>query len=1014
MKLFKLVPGLGLVCLAVLLLNTAPVPSRSVSDIHASSRWQSGVFFEQNVGQERNDVSFVAHSREYDLLLGRSRILFKARGKEEDVPVGLEHLANDLDIRGETRLPTVVNYYVGPDPHNWHSGIPTFGRVVYQNVFSGIDLLFYEKDGNTEFDFQLAPGADPEQIRLRLSKPYAIAGEDLLLGSGSWMRIRKPRAYQMIGGREREVAADYVIENDELRIRTGEYDRSRSLVIDPVVLYQGIVPNPETLSLGNGSVASDSQGSAYELGIASGGVRGPFYCVVTKFSSSGTSVYQTAYGPVGLGTCNAIAADGQGNAYITGPGSGFPITQGVVEPTSGSAFVAKFTSTGQLSYSTYVGGSDSDIAKGIAVDPNGNAYVTGSTVSNDLPLANAFQSALDGSSDAFVSVLNPTASAFVYSTYLGGGSTDQGTGIAVDSTGEAYVTGLTGSTDFPLKNPLLSSCVSPCDSPFLTKFDSTGSALVYSTYVDLVGYLSNGPGIALDQAGNAFVGAGAYIASVSPSGTLNFLEGLPVTAEPGACGVGVDAAGNAYLGCSGGLKASHNPMQQSGNSFLGSFTNSGTLIYSTPIDGVVTGVAGAESGNVYLTGTITGESYVSVNMTQSPTGSVAFISKISGQGGPALAYIPPSLAFGYQQIGVTSQPLALTFEDLASSGTLDLSSIVVSGPGFAPGTSTCGPTLTAAGSTGATCTYSVTFTPQDANLATGAITIADNSAGSPHVIPLSGQGAVPAAGLNPATLSFPNTVVGQSSQFQPVTLTNTGHTTLSISRLSISGDFSESNSCSSQVNAGQDCTIDVAFTPTAAGNRSGTITISDNASNSPQTIPLSGTGVSEALNLQTQSGSSSSATVQAGQTANYSLEIGGAGFSGMATLSCKGAPTGSNCSVPSSVSVTGNSATPFSVSVTTTSRTMGLLSPTMPSVRWLWATILPGMVLLPIARCGKKLRFGKRLLPIALLTFVCSCGGGTNSQNSNPNGTPAGTYQLTVTAQSGSLSQSMQLTLKVQ
>src|SRR6516225_12211708 len=174
-------------------------------------------------------------------------------------------------------------------------------------------------------------------------------------------------------------------------------------------------------------------------------------------------------------------------------------------------------------------------------------------------------------------------------------------------------------------------------------------------------------------------------------------------------------------------------MQPSGNSFLGSFTNSGTLIYSTPIDVVVASVAGAESGNVYLTGNIrTDEGYFSVNMTQSPSGSLAFISKISGQGGPALAYMPPSLAFGYQQIGVTSQPLTLTFEDLASSGTLDLSSIVVSGPGFAPGTSTCGPTLTAAGSTGATCTYSVTFTPQDANLATGAITIADNSAGSPH------------------------------------------------------------------------------------------------------------------------------------------------------------------------------------------------------------------------------------------------------------------------------------------
>ena len=466
------------------------------------------------------------------------------------------------------------------------------------------------------------------------------------------MRIQKPQAYQIFDGHQREVSANYVVKNGELRIGVGEYDRSRSLIIDPSVLYQGFAPGPGTLGSSIVAVAGDAAGNAYLAGLTGVGPNGPFNCAITKLSSTGTLVYQTIYGPVGLGNCNAVAADTQGNAYITGLAIGtIPTTAGVVEPTcpgKTDAFAAKFNTSGQLVYATCVGGSAQDSGAGIAVDQNGNAYLTGTTTSNDFPLVNPFQSSLNGPSDAFVSVLNPTASAFVYSTYLGGSSSDQGFGIAVDSAGEAYVTGGTSSTDFPLKNPLLSSCTGSC--PFLTKFDSAGSSLVYSTYLAL-GLSNSAEAIALDQSGNAFVVTGAWIASVSPSDTLNFSEGLPIAAEPGtAVGVGVDAAGNAYLAASGALEAYTNPMQGSGTSFVGSFTNSGTLIYSTPVDGIVTGAAGAESGNVYLAGTIAnGGSYFSVNMDEPP--SLAFIAKITSQQNPALAYKPPSLLSGTSRSG---------------------------------------------------------------------------------------------------------------------------------------------------------------------------------------------------------------------------------------------------------------------------------------------------------------------------------------------------------------------------
>ncbi len=983
-------------------------------------------FFEQNVGQTDPGVQFIAHGTQYDVLFRPSGMVFKSkeesRGRgsgladQEEVFLSFAGARAGTKLEGSDRQLAVLNYYVGTDPSLWHSSVPTFARVHYQDVYPGVDLVFYAENQRLEFDVQIAPGSDPRQIHLRVEGTYSLSEDgDVLVGNPNWIRIRKPRAYQIFDGQERDVIADYVATDGQLSINVGEYDPARRLILDPVVLYQGFVPDTGPWSFGNTlSLAADAAGNAYLAGLVSAGLNGPFNCAITKIGPTGTTLYQTLYGPVGLGNCNAIAADGQGNAYITGlTFGGIPVTHGVVQSSfngGSDAFAAKFTGSGQLAYGTYLGGSGNDAGAGIAVDINGNAYLTGSTSSNDFPIANAFQSVLDGPSDAFVSVLNSTASGFLYSTYLGGNSNDQGSGIAADSAGEALVMGTTNSTDFPLKNPLQSSCGNPCRSSFLTKFDANGSGLVYSTYLNLPGGGIAGPGVALDQSGNAFAvlsGSNSVtLESISPSGTLNFSQSLTTSGGGTFLGVAADMAGNAYFGGDGNVAVT-NPLQPSGTSFVASYTNSGTLIYATPVDGTVTGLSGAEAGNVYIAGSAGDNgNYFSVNLSN-PV-STAFVSKISAQDAPALAYMPASLAFGYRQIGVQSQPQILTLKDLGTT-TLDLNSIVVSGPGFALNNSTCGPTLAAAGA--ATCTLSVTFTPVDGNPAPGAITITDNSSGSPHVIQLTGQGAVPAVTLNPTSLSFPDTIVGQSSQPEIMSLTNTGHATLTISRISISGDFSETNTCGSSLSGGQNCSISVTFTPTTLGSRVGTVTIADNASNSPQTVPLSGTGISGALNLQPSPGDSTSATVQAGQAAAYQLSIGGAGFSGMASLSCTGAPTGANCSLPSSMSVNASTATPFNVQVTTTSQTMGMLYPANLASRWLWATSLLFLVILPIGRGKKQLYVGKLGVPILLLLLISSCGGGSTS---NSNGTPAGTYQLTVAAKSGSIMQSMPLTLKVE
>jgi hypothetical protein len=307
------------------------------------------------------------------------------------------------------------------------------------------------------------------------------------------------------------------------------------------------------------------------------------------------------------------------------------------------------------------------------------------------------------------------------------------------------------------------------------------------------------------------------------------------------------------------------------------------------------------------------------------------------------------------------------------------------------------------------------------------IAVADlNSDGSPDIAVegadlLFNRPAGAEASLSPNVLNFGSQDIGTGSTPQQATLFNLGQAGLTINSIHFlgqqAGDFFETNNCGGKVGAGAQCAISVTFKPTATGIRNASLSVSDNGKGSPHTVQLSGTGLGVSLGLRIASGGSSSATVSAGQTANYKLTIGGAGFSGTATLSCKGAPTGAACMVSASVNVSATSASPVAVSVTTTSRTLGALAPSglRPSP-WLWAMGVLSLVVLPGGFARLKVRSWQLSLPLLLLLLVCSCGGGNSTSGSqvNPNGTPAGTYDLTVTAASGSLAQHVSLKLIVQ
>jgi len=380
--------------------------------------------------------------------------------------------------------------------------------------------------------------------------------------------------------------------------------------------------------------------------------------------------------------------------------------------------------------------------------------------------------------------------------------------------------------------------------------------------------------------------------------------------------------------------------------------------------------------------------------------------------GPDPILAPNTVSFGAQIPAVASLPVTVTLSNIGRA-TLAVSSITIVGPQSKEFTqsNTCGSSVDAGGS----CAIVIGFTAASTGVRQATLDIADNASGSPQMVPLTGTGAFPTVSVAPTSLTFPSQPVGTSSEPQVVTLTNTSAVAVTISQISYSGDFSESNSCIPALPVAGTCQISITFSPTLGGKRSGGLSIADNATGSPQTVTLTGAGTG--IGLVVASGGKGSATVTAGQTATYGLSIGGSGLSGATTLTCTGAPMGATCSVPSSETLSATTATAFNATVATTSRTTASLAPGHSTpAKWMWALAIFGLAFLPVGGRGRRSRF-KRTLPIFLLMLVCSCGGGggkSSGSQTNPNGTPAGTYPLVVTATSGATKESISLTLVVQ
>ena len=400
---------------------------------------------------------------------------------------------------------------------------------------------------------------------------------------------------------------------------------------------------------------------------------------------------------------------------------------------------------------------------------------------------------------------------------------------------------------------------------------------------------------------------------------------------------------------------------------------------------------------------------------------------LNGTGaGPGATFSSPTLTFTAQVPGATSPAQSVT---LTNTGTTNLviSTVTIGGTNagaFAKSSDTCtGATLAPSHA----CAVAVTFTPAAPGNNSAHLTFADNASNSPQSVTLNGTGSGPTVTLSPSSLAFSGQLTGTSSASQTVTLTNTGTSALTVSGIAATGDFSQTNTCGSSVGANANCTITVTFNPTAGGNRTGTLSVSDNAAGSPQGVGLTGAG--QDFTFAAPSGSSTTATATRGQTATYTLSVGGEGVSGNVAFVCTGAPSEATCTVSPNPVVAGNSATNVTVTVTTTAasssapRSRPQPPPLSSGLRGLWMLALAlALVAWTFARWNQHGvdRWRSALLPFALglllLVMLAGCGGGGITPSSNP-GTPTGTYSLTVkgTAGSGSstLTHSVTLTLTV-
>jgi hypothetical protein len=420
--------------------------------------------FEPNQGQSNQQVKFQARGNGYAFYLTKNEavLAFPAHSKSNPDSINPGSLVEmqlvggnpNAGISGVESLPGHSNYFIGNDPSQWRRNIPQFARVQYRDIYPGVDLAFYGKQNRLEYDFDVAPGSDPRQIEVNFKGAHSVTladnGDLVLALDGRELRFEAPHIYQESSAGSQTITGSFVLRgNTTAGFEVGEYDHSRTLVIDPVLAFS------------------------------------------TYLGGSGAESCSTITGAAFVPHCPAIAVDSASRAYVAGATTSTGTFAGMAVPasiTGADVFLARLNSNGSaLDYVTYLGGNGTEYPAGVGVDSGFNVYVAGTTSSSDFPTVNGFQSTPGSAGNhVFVTKFDSSGSAHLYSTYLSGTAVDTASGLAVDSLGRAYVIGTTTSSNFPTTPGALQTTAAATDQFFFSKLDPAASgtnSLLYSTYI---------------------------------------------------------------------------------------------------------------------------------------------------------------------------------------------------------------------------------------------------------------------------------------------------------------------------------------------------------------------------------------------------------------------------------------------------------------------------------------------------------------------------------------------------
>lgn len=1023
------------------------------------------LIFEPNQGQSDPQVKFLAHGSRYGLFLTADAAVLTLRHVAIDtrrsvpqssvVRMTLEGASVNSSVSGADELPGKSNYFIGNDPTRWHTDIPQFARVRYRGVYPGIDLVYYGKQGQLEYDFEAAPGSDPGQVVLRFQGAENLAldaaGNLVLAVGDGHVTLQAPRVYQRFGEEERRVDGRFELRGKAgVGFALGAYDQRRTLIIDPVLTYSTylggssdeactVILNVATGVSGCPAVAVDSALNAYIAGSTmstdfpkagspfQAGLKGTANVFVAKFNNTAnTLLFSTYLGGNTVDTTAGLAVDAGNNVIVAGntTSSNFPTAgtnaafQTAPLSTHNHAFVSKLDSLGHtLLYSTYLSGNGVDTATGMALDLSGNAYVTGTTTSTEIDTG--FPSTLGsfsdvqyalthrpgGTSSFFLAKVNPAlsgVSSVPYSTYFGGSTPSTGEtlggGVAVDANSDVYITGGTSFTDMPVLNAFQGTLAGGLDV-FVAELNPaavTGTQLLYSTYLggtgDDIGY-----GIAVDSALSTYI-TGSTTSIDFPAAGTGVFQPTP--------GGGTDAF-LAKLGTPATVGITVGTVPLDYFTYLGGSGDDVGL--GIVVDNNGQAVGGSQGARI--TGWTTSADFPARNNPVQPGfggGHDAFVARIDTTATTATA------------AGHYATFLGGSGDDYGTGIAVDFQ-----GASYVAGETRSANFLTEAPPLNAS------FQPS-------------LNGGSDAFLSKLG----PVLDLKVSATPLPTTVgVGNQVTFTYM-IENDGDFTSGITftdAIPTNAAFVSASTSTSSNNCGQPnggtvvCNIgalNAGGTGETGGTATVTVILTPIASTTPNTgpVPLSNSGsVSVAGSTFTQGAGAtvivndynlvvapSTATVPAGVPAQYTATLAPTGiFTGTITVSCSaGLPTATTCTetTPSFQNLNGSVSTDLIINTVARVTTTTQLT---PRGVLFYAMGLPvfGLAVLGVSM-GRVSRTRRAVMGLllsgffALIAFQAGCG--TSPPVTNTIGTPAGTYVITVSAISGSATRTQTVTLVVQ